>query len=90
MFGGGKYVVFDEEHIVIFDPAQAHAEVARYIRGEPTSAGFIQVGIGVRESDYETTAMVSCYGKSESLGGLESNPSLDEALAKQALGMSQW
>jgi len=89
MFSGGKYVVFDEQHIVIFDPAQVHAEVAKRIRGVPTSAGFIQVGLHREsETDNEPVPSVSCYGKSESLH-LDSNPKLDEALARQALGMSR-
>jgi len=81
MFSGGKYVVFDQEHIVIFDPAQIHAEVARRIRGEPTSAGFIQVG-----AQEIGRPVVTCYGRSESLR-VESDPKLDEILARRALGM---
>ena len=79
----GKYIVFDEQSILIFDPAQEHATVAGSRRDRVTSAGFIQVGVGIRES----VPMVSCFGRSTSLG-IDADPETDERLAAFALGLT--
>lgn len=87
MLSNGKYIVLGEQHILIFDPALGHDEVAhRFAQGTVTSAGFIDVGVGIREYDAEKVPMVSCYGRSTSLK-IDSNPTIDEALAKFALGL---
>ena len=79
----GKYIVFDEQSILIFDPVQEHATVAGSRRDRVTSAGFIEVGIGL----HSNKITVSCYGKSTSLG-IEPMPVIDEALARFALGLN--
>lgn len=102
MLDNGKYIVFNEQSILIFDSAQLHADVAGNRKDQVTSAGFIQVGVGTQTypgypnspppvvNGEVTTGypivVVSCYGKSTSLG-VESNPEADQRLAKFALGL---
>jgi len=78
----GKYIVLDRYHIVIFDPAMNHNEVAAGFRGkEVTSAGSIAVGAAALGEP-----VVTCFGRSMSLG-IGSDPLSDEILAKNALGI---
>ena len=64
-----KYVILDEAYPVIFGECNKHSDFKR--AGLPTSAGFCSIHA---EPDNSPTAIcpvklvVSCWGKSESLG----------------------
>jgi len=80
----GKYIVLNSQHILIFDPAMSHKEVAAGFLGnnKVTSAGFIVTVVGSNSDEVQ----ISCYGRSVTLD-ICSQPDEDKQLAKFALGV---
>lgn len=77
-------MVVVKKFIVIFPDYINHSDMAAMINGTPVSAGFVSVGVG---TDGEMKA--SCYGKSVSLGGLESQPEVDDRMVCRLLGLNR-
>ena len=71
-----KYIVTEEEKIVIFSELQQHSEFSRF---SPISAGFISIGL-----DEKGGLSCSCYGSSVSLK-LDSRPKEDTELANRQI-----
>lgn len=72
-----KYIVVDRVKPVIFNAAIQHVDEAagRNI----TSAGFCKVSIEGKE------IKITCWGESDSLGGIKSRPGIDSKLIKAML-----
>lgn len=92
-----KYITFKNEFgledIAIFSTHTQHAEMARNRRlfRNILGAGFISFGVEQVPIDGDTpvdfVVVAKCYGKSISLGDLESRGELDAAVAKKMLGL---
>ena len=70
-----KYVIFNEETMIIFPAGIEHGKMRELFLGEITSAGEISI----------TSTRVSCHGRSVSLD-LNSDRDHDTKLAKRLLG----
>lgn len=85
-----KYIVYrDREYgaevIALFSPIETHADFARRLGVEPTSAGFFQLYVEHRIGE-EPATLARCYGESISLK-LKSVPDKDTRLAEKLLGL---
>lgn len=71
-----KYIISNLNEVIMFSDTLVHADVARVLRGEPTSAGFVEIEqIAMTPNGYEDR--VRCYGESVTLN-LKSNGSEDQ------------
>ncbi len=77
MYSRVKYVVSNENKIIVFSELFTHSEFSRY---KPISAGFISFGV-----NKQGNPTCTCYGESVSLG-LKSRE-IDTDLAKRQLNM---
>lgn len=72
-----KYIMIDRRKPVVFSPAIEHKDEAN--GRKVTSAGFCRIeltGAGI---------VVTCWGESNSLGGLQSKPEIDARMIKMML-----
>lgn len=77
----GKYIVLNERNLIAFDATLSHSKIAEpFGLDNITSAGFISTFV-----DANNEIVVSCYGKSVTLG-ISSN-SDDSRLARYSLGV---
>lgn len=90
MYAAGKYIVYDRggaEDIIIFSQLEVHSEVARRLRLDVISAGFISFGTAIREYDAAVVPDPLCFGKSETLR-VVSRGMEDNKVARRALGLT--
>lgn len=83
-----KYIVYEDreygcEVIALFSPIETHADFARRLGVQPTSAGFLRLK---PSTNGVPIILAECYGESVSLK-LKSDQEKDSRLANKLLGI---
>jgi hypothetical protein len=81
MWNGLKYIVSEDGQFMIFSNPIFHKSAGRalqaHVHEKIVGAGFISLGMG----------RVTCWGLSESLGGIESRKEIDAQIIADAMGL---